>query len=101
MPKSDDPDKNRAYIELAAMMVARASEAVRISPKELKPENEKYYLRIWLIQLGFKGIGGKTSRRALLKGLQGNSAFRTLEEEERARERLKARKNNKSEPDNA
>ena len=101
VPKSDDPDKNRAYIELAAKMVARASEAVRVSPKELKPENEKYYLRVWLLQLGFKGIGGKASRQALLKGLKGHTAFRTPEEEQRAKERLRAIKNNKSEPDNS
>ncbi len=92
VPRDDDPEKNRAYIELAAKMVARASEAVRINPKELRPENEKYYLRVWLLQLGFKGQWGKASRKALLKGLRGHTAFRTPEEEERAKERLKAKK---------
>lgn len=75
-----NPKKNLAYAELAAFMVARARVAKRIQATAHQPENEKYYLRSWLIRLGMGGRGAKDSRRALLKGLQGHTAFRTPEE---------------------
>lgn len=34
----------------------------------LKPENEKYYLRGWLIRLGFAGTDGKEVRRPCWRG---------------------------------
>ena len=76
-PISDDPAKNRAYAELSAFMVARAKDAGRVTATEQKPENEKYYLRSWLLRLGLTGEGGKASRKALLAGLKGHTAFRT------------------------
>lgn len=82
-PISKDSNKNRAYAELAAFMVATARDAKRISCAEVKPENEKYYLRIWLLRLGFTGQAGKASRKALLAGLKGHTAFRTQEEADR------------------
>lgn len=33
-----------------------------------KPENEKYYLRGWLIRLGFAGTDGKEVRRPCWRG---------------------------------
>lgn len=91
-PVSDNPNKNRAYAELSAFMVARAKEATRVSPTEQKPENEKYYLRTWLLRLGFTGEGGKESRKALLEGLSGHTAFRTPADAEKHKARLAARK---------
>lgn len=89
---SENGDKNRAYAEVAALMVAQAKEAKRVSPKEQKPENEKYYLRIWLVRLGLAGEAGKASRKALLGGLKGHTAFRTLADEEKHKARLLAKK---------
>lgn len=86
-PLSDNADKNRAYAEVAAFMVARAKESQRVSPSEQKPENEKYYLRVWLMRLGFGGEGGKKSRKALLQGLKGHTAFRTTADEEKYKAR--------------
>ena len=60
--------------------VAFAKAAKRVNPEEAKPENEKYYFRIWLVRLGLGGEGGKATRRALLDRLKGNSAFRTPED---------------------
>lgn len=88
----ENGDKNRAYAEVAAFMVAQAKEAKRVSPKEQKPDNEKYYLRIWLIRLGLAGEGGKASRKALLNGLKGHTAFRTPADEEKHKARLLAKK---------
>jgi len=91
-PGSEKPEKNRAYVELAAMMVAHAREAKRISPKASEPENEKYYLRVWLVRLGLGGKGAKDSRKALLEGLKGHTAFRTPADAEKHKARLRERK---------
>lgn len=91
-PLAEDGDKNRAYAELAAFMVARAKDAARVTATEQKPENEKYYLRSWLLRLGLTGEGGKASRKALLAGLKGHTAFRTPADEEKHKARLAARK---------
>lgn len=91
-PASEKPEKNRAYVELAAKMVAHARGAKRISPKASEPENEKYYLRVWLVRLGLGGKGAKESRKALLEGLKGHTAFRTPADAEKHKQRLRERK---------
>ena len=72
--------KNRALIELAAFMVSAARKAKRVQYATRKPENEKYYLRMWLLRIGMGSKASHESRMALLKGLNGWSAFRTEEE---------------------
>lgn len=91
-PVSEDPNKNRAYAELAAFMVSSAKRAERLPYAEQTPENEKYYLRSWLLRLGLTGEGGKASRKALLAGLTGHTAFRTPADAEKHKTRLAARK---------
>ena len=91
-PDTGSPDKNLALTSVFAMMVKAAREAKRVSPKNLIEENEKYYLRIWLLRLGFTGKGGQDTRRALLAGLKGHTAFRTPEEAERFSARQKAKR---------
>ena len=91
-PLSENPAKNRAYAELSAFMVAHAKEASRVSPNEQRPENEKYYLRSWLLRIGLTGMGGKESRKALLEGLNGHTAFRTPADAEKHKARLAERK---------
>lgn len=82
-PLSPDSAKNKAYAELAAKMIKKAKEAKRVSATPVVEENEKYYLRIWLVQLGMAGAVNKESRKALLAGLKGHTAFRTKEEAEK------------------
>lgn len=72
--------KNRALIELADFMVSAAKKAKRVQADTRKPENEKYYLRMWLLRIGMGTKASHESRMALLKGLHGWSAFRTEEE---------------------
>lgn len=72
-----DTDRDQAFTYLVPIMVNKAKDAKRINPRELKPENEKYYFRTWLIQLGLGGAEPKAYRRSLLAGLKGHSAFRT------------------------
>ena len=86
LPAINDPDMIKAFTHLAAAMVQQAREQKRISPKETIEENEKYYMRIWLLRLGFGGKDGKEMRDLLLKNLKGNSAFRTEENKQRWQE---------------
>lgn len=86
LPTINDPDMIKAFTHLAAAMVQQAREQKRISPKETIEENEKYYMRIWLLRLGFGGKDGKEMRDLLLKNLKGNSAFRTEENKQRWQE---------------
>lgn len=85
--------KNRALIELTAFMVGAAKKAKRINPVTRKPENEKYYLRMWLLRIGMGTKASHESRMALLKGLNGWSAFRTEADAKAHTERQKERRN--------
>ena len=76
----------KAFTHLTAAMVQQAKEQKRISPKETIEENEKYYMRIWLLRLGFGGKEGKEVRDLLMKKLKGHSAFRTEENKQRWQE---------------
>ena len=86
LPTADDPDMIKAFTHLTAEMVRQAKEQKRISPKETIEENEKYYMRIWLLRLGFGGRDGKEVRDILTKNLKGHSAFRTDENRQRWQE---------------
>ncbi|MCM1343992.1 MAG: hypothetical protein NC246_09185 [Muribaculaceae bacterium] len=86
LPAINDPDMVLAFTHLAAAMAKQAREQKRIRPDETIEENEKYYMRIWLLRLGFGGAEGKEVRNLLLKNLKGNAAFRTEENKERWKE---------------
>ena len=86
LPTAGDPGMIKAFTHLTAAMVRQAKEQKRISPKETIEENEKYYMRIWLLRLGFGGAEGKEIRDLLMKKLKGNSAFRTEENRQRWQE---------------
>ena len=87
-----DTDKDQAFTYLVPIMVTKAKETKRISPKELKPENEKYYFRTWLIQLGLGGSEPKAYRNTLMAGLKGHSAFRTDEAADKFKADQKAKR---------
>ena len=86
LPAINDPDMILAFTHLAAAMAQQAREQKRIKPDETIEENEKYYMRIWLLRLGFGGKEGKEVRNLLLKNLKGHSAFRTEENKQRWQE---------------
>lgn len=67
----------RACTVLFSKMVQSAGEHKRVSPKETIEENEKYYMRAWLIRLGLGGGDYKEVRNALLGNMKGHTAFRT------------------------
>lgn len=86
LPAINDPDMIKAFTHLTAAMAQQAREQKRIKPDETIEENEKYYMRIWLLRLGFGGKEGKEVRNLLLKNLKGHSAFRTEENKQRWQE---------------
>ena len=82
-PVQEIPEKNAALTELMANIVQHAKTAKRINPKLIMEENEKYYLRSWLLRIGFSGKEAKERRKILLEGLKGHTAFRTPQDEEK------------------
>lgn len=80
-------EEARAYAELVACMAKAAKEAKRVSPKATIEENEKYYMRVWLVRIGLGGKDGKDTRKVFLSRLKGHTAFRTEEDKEKWKER--------------
>lgn len=76
-------EASNAYCQLVSAMVKTAKEQKKINPKETLEENEKYYMRIWLVRLGFDGKEGKEVRNLLLSKLKGHTAFRTEADREK------------------
>jgi hypothetical protein len=73
---SGSPEEVTAYTQLITALVEMAKSSKRITAKERTVNNEKYAFRCFLLRLGFIGDAYKTSRKILLKNLDGNSAFR-------------------------
>ena len=78
-----DEEVSNVYTELVCHMVKAAKELKKVSPLETKEENEKYYMRIWLVRIGFGGAEGKEVRKVLLSKLKGHTAFRTEADKEK------------------
>lgn len=91
-----DAQRVKAYTELAALMVKGAKEAKRVNPKKTIEENEKYYMRIWLVRLGLDGKDAKETRRVLLENLKGHTAFRTEADKEKWMEKNSRKKENEA-----
>ena len=60
---------------LFGQMCALAVRSRSVSPKPTETENERYTFRVWLVRLGLSGPEHKETRAALLRNLQGDSAF--------------------------
>lgn len=101
LPGTNGPDMIRAFTQLAAAMVQQAKAQKHIKPKETIEENEKYYMRIWLLRLGFGGKEGKEVRDILLKDLKGNAAFRTEESRQRWQEARRRERRAVEQPEQA
>lgn len=87
-----EPERTTAFCQLAAFMAKAARKQKRVNPKETIEENEKYYMRTWLVRIGLGGKGGKETRKVLLEGLKGHTAFRTEDDKVKWKEQQKARK---------
>ena len=83
-------DSRQIYREIPVCTAApTAEEQARVQPDKCKVTNEKYTFRVWLMRLGMKGEEYKTARKLLLGNLKGHAAFRTKDQAEAAREKLK------------
>lgn len=90
-PYTEDSQKAKAWTDLSAAMMKQAKEQKRIDSEERIEENEKYYMRIWLLRIGFGGKDMKDSRNILMENLKGHSAFRTQADIDRAKVRTRQR----------
>lgn len=84
-PQTDSGDTT-LWMLLMTKMVAFAKSAHRVFPQRQQPEAEKYFMRGWLLRMGFGGADFKAARQALLKNLKGCSAFPTAEKAQRHQE---------------
>ena len=84
--KADAPDYD-LYLLLARRIVDAAKTAQRVKAELQQPENEKYFMRGWLLRLGFGGSQHKEIRKRLMQDLKGCSAFATDAEAQKHREK--------------
>ena len=66
-----------AFMLFLTSLLSFAKKLNRINGGSREAENEKYAFRCFLLRLGFIGDQYKAARKALLKNLEGSSAFRT------------------------
>lgn len=81
-----------AYCDLVARMSKASITGKRVNPRPTIVENEKYYMRVWLVRLGLDGKEGEATRKEILKNLKGHTAFRDEAAQERWKEQQRARK---------
>lgn len=80
------PDTD-TYKRLAEAMITTANMAKWVSPDETIEQNEKFYMRAWLVRIGLDGPDTKAIRSTILKNLKGHTAFRNDEAAARWRAR--------------
>ena len=58
-------------MDLATAINNEALITKKVKGQQPKPENERYYFRVWLVRMGFSGDKFKSSRKVLLSNLEG------------------------------
>ena len=100
---AQDAAHAKAYTELASRLNQMALTQKRILAREVNAGNEKYAMHIFLIRLGLNGPEFREERKILMERLSGSQAFRTPDQEERAKiknaQRRKMRKQQDAEGD--
>ncbi|MDD3881762.1 MAG: hypothetical protein PHI27_05875 [Eubacteriales bacterium] len=84
------PEHGITYAGLVERIIHAAKESTRIKAEIKTSENEKYYMRAWLLRLGYGGADLKAERRLLLRNLKGHSAFPTDAAAEKHKEKYAA-----------
>ncbi|SHF07098.1 Putative amidoligase enzyme [Tissierella praeacuta DSM 18095] len=84
--------KLKAYLQFCMAVTAQAYNQKFASPKKTVSENEKYTFRVWLLRLGLIGDEFKTARKHLLDNLEGNIAWKSPEQAEPQKERLRKKR---------
>lgn len=88
-PNAEDTEMLNAYLTLISKAFEKAKESKHCRAEYSTPENEKYYMRSWLIRLGLGGKEYSQIRKLLLKTLKGNASFKTDEEMEAFKEKYR------------
>lgn len=76
-PATEDAKRINAYMLLTAMIAKKSKESRWVNPNERVKTNEKYYFRVWLLQIGMVGDEYKEARKVLMENLNGIASFRT------------------------
>jgi len=84
------PERWVAYAGLVGRIIHAAKAACRVKAELQTCENEKYYMRAWLLRLGYGGADLKAERKLLLRNLKGRSAFPNDDAAEKHREKYAA-----------
>lgn len=66
----------KAYTDFVFALLNMAKQKKRIIAKPYDGDNDKFTMRLFLVQLGLKGEKYKNTRKILLRYLTGNSAWR-------------------------
>ena len=69
-------DEGIAYSTFIDMLTKHIKEQKRVNASKVQTENPKFAMRVFLIRLGMVGAEFKTTRKILLRNLEGSSAFR-------------------------
>ncbi len=77
LPLSAPSELIVASVQLLAAIIKLAKKQKRVTFSEKETDNPKYALRCFLLRLGFIGADYQKSRNLLLKGVPGNSAFKS------------------------
>ena len=77
-------ETSRAFQDFVSKLCDMAKKQKRVTAKPKAYENEKYAFRCFLLRLGLIGDEYKTSRKILLKNLNGNSSWRDGSRKEEA-----------------
>ena len=92
-PCTEDPDRIKAYTQLSEMMDKCARAKLRVRPTKSKVTNEKFTLRTWVTTgLGMAGVEYRQTRITLMENLSGNSAFRTKDQAEAFKEKMRTKR---------
>ncbi|MFT8344361.1 MAG: hypothetical protein ABF652_23375 [Clostridium beijerinckii] len=74
--EESDEERIKAYTQFIELLDQSAKELKHASAKVSVTDNPKFTFRVFLIMLGMVGDEYKTTRKILLKNLEGNAAFR-------------------------
>lgn len=66
----------KAYSDFVFALCRMAQDRKRITQKPYNGDNDKFTMRLFLVQLGMKGEEFRQTRKILLRHLSGNSAWR-------------------------
>ncbi len=73
----------KCFKQLSDAILVSASKKKHILPAPTIVENEKYYMRAWLVRIGLTGDKGKNVRKVMLRNLKGHTAFRLQKDAEK------------------